>query len=201
MTYGLSVTDPPTLEPVTLAQAKAHLRIGHSDDDAAISAAISAARLLCEQYSGRYFLEQTVRLKLGGWPSGGLILLTMFGPNDVKSIEGFTYLDSNGDEQEVAEADYQAEFSTSPPEIYPGVTVGDWPSVESGRRWPITLDLTVGVDDTADLDARIPQAVLLVLAYWDRNRGDEDLATAVSTGGLPIGAKRLLNSIWSGAYG
>ncbi len=46
------LTTPPAIEPVTLAEAKAHLRIVHNDEDDAISRMIMSARRHLEQQTG-----------------------------------------------------------------------------------------------------------------------------------------------------
>lgn len=199
--YGLTVVDPPTVEPITLARAKEHLRIDHDEEDTNIEAAITAARQYAETHTGHYFMEQTVRLKLCEWPCDGVIRLEPFGANEVTAIEAFTYLDVNGDEQDVDAADYQTEFSTNPPIIAPAPSASwVWPLLEQWRLYPITIDLTVGKATADELDRRIGQAMLLCLGYWDADRGDADLAQAAGSLGLPAGAKRLLDSVWTGAY-
>lgn len=199
MDYGLTVTVPPVAEPVTLARAKAHLRIDHDEEDDNIAAAIKAARVYAEAHASRYFLDQTIRLKLSAWPSDSVIWLEMFGANDVTAVDSITYLDADGASQTVATADYQTELSTNPPCIAP--SPGEvWPSVEAGRMYPITVTLSVGAATPAALDPRVGQAILLTLGYWDADRGDAGLASAGESLGLPEGAKRLLDSIWTGAY-
>lgn len=47
-------------EPVTLAQAKAWLKVTHDDEDDIISALITAARQICEGYVSKSFVERTV---------------------------------------------------------------------------------------------------------------------------------------------
>ena len=41
---GLKLVSPPEVEPLTLAEAKAHLRLDTDADDAYVSALITAAR-------------------------------------------------------------------------------------------------------------------------------------------------------------
>lgn len=48
----LRIVTPATTEPVTLAEAKEHLRVIHSDDDALIAAQIKSARELVELETG-----------------------------------------------------------------------------------------------------------------------------------------------------
>lgn len=48
----LRIVTPATTEPVTLAEAKEHLRVIHSDDDALITAQITSARELVELETG-----------------------------------------------------------------------------------------------------------------------------------------------------
>ncbi len=64
----LSITSQPSVEPVTLAQAKAHLRITIDDDDAYISALVTAARQKCESHLDRSFITTGWRQTLDGFP-------------------------------------------------------------------------------------------------------------------------------------
>jgi uncharacterized phiE125 gp8 family phage protein len=48
---SLVLNTPPATEPVSLAEAKAHLKVDTGDDDALISALISAARTRAAGYS------------------------------------------------------------------------------------------------------------------------------------------------------
>lgn len=45
-------------EPITLAEAKAHLRVEHDADDAYISALITAARQYCEEFQNRFLADR-----------------------------------------------------------------------------------------------------------------------------------------------
>jgi len=94
MIYRLS--DPVT-EPVSLAEAKAHLRVDVPDDDALITAIISAARDSAEMYCNRpwaaaSFVETFDSLV------GTEIQLTATGVTAVSKVE---YLDAAGAAQSV----------------------------------------------------------------------------------------------------
>src|SRR5262249_17403973 len=58
----------PVSEPVSLIEAKAHLRVDHDDEDAAILRFIAAARECAESLTGRAFLQQDWILWCDGWP-------------------------------------------------------------------------------------------------------------------------------------
>lgn len=60
---------PPAAEPVTLAQAKVAARVDDSAFDAIITAAIPAARVICEHETGRRLVAQTWRHEFTDWPA------------------------------------------------------------------------------------------------------------------------------------
>lgn len=84
---ALRLVTPPAAEPVTLAQAKAFLRIEHSGDDTAIAAAITTARQFAENYLRMALLAQTwdyivanpcdVHLDLPKGPASGITSITL----------------------------------------------------------------------------------------------------------------------------
>lgn len=59
----------PTLEPVTVADAKLAARLDGSHWDAIVGPAIAAARAVAEHQTGRHFMLQTWRVELTDWPS------------------------------------------------------------------------------------------------------------------------------------
>ena len=50
------ITVEPATEPITLVEAKAHLRVDFSDEDTYIDTLIVAARRYCEAYCNRVFI-------------------------------------------------------------------------------------------------------------------------------------------------
>ncbi len=61
---GLVIHTEPASEPITLAEAKAYLRIDSSGDDALITSLIVSARKLCEEHMQRAIMSQTLQLLL-----------------------------------------------------------------------------------------------------------------------------------------
>jgi hypothetical protein len=69
---GLVLTSPPIAEPLSLADAESHLRVGSPGDnpvnDTYITALITAARQFCESILHRALITQQWRLSLKNWP-------------------------------------------------------------------------------------------------------------------------------------
>src|SRR4029079_17469588 len=63
----------PAVEPVTLAEAKAYLRVEHDDDDDVIAALIAGARVHVEAQTRRALITQSWRIVRDFWPEGGCI--------------------------------------------------------------------------------------------------------------------------------
>ncbi|MGG2476239.1 head-tail connector protein, partial [Rhizobium sp. BR5] len=82
MTYAL--IHPPQVEPLTLAEVKAHLRLDTAEEDALLAALIRTAREHLERTTGLCLIRQTWRLYLDRWPPNGVILI---GKGPVQVIE------------------------------------------------------------------------------------------------------------------
>lgn len=65
---SLKLISPATLLAVDLQSAKAHLRVTQSDEDALITAMITAATETAEQITGRAIMPQTWELTLDAFP-------------------------------------------------------------------------------------------------------------------------------------
>ena len=90
----LTLTTPPALEPLTLAEAKAHLKVDTSDDDALISAMIAAARARAEWHTGRAAITQGWTLHLDAWPQSGTIEIPLPPLQSVASVTTYARDDS-----------------------------------------------------------------------------------------------------------
>jgi uncharacterized phiE125 gp8 family phage protein len=100
---GLKVITEPTVEPVTLAEAKLHCRVTGTDDDARITTMITAAREHAEQITGRSLAEQTLRLYLDAWPEYGDVELPRPPVTQINSVQ---YYDTAGALQSITSTNY-----------------------------------------------------------------------------------------------
>ena len=66
---SLSRTTEAVIEPVTLAEAKAHLRVDISDDDTYISALIKGAREWVEDYLDCSLITQQFTVRMDNFPT------------------------------------------------------------------------------------------------------------------------------------
>ena len=67
MSQGSSIITGPSEEPITLAEAKLHLRVEHNADDSLITALISTARQAAESRTHRALISRQFRLTLENW--------------------------------------------------------------------------------------------------------------------------------------
>lgn len=166
MTGALVVVAAPTIEPVTLAEAKAHLRVTATAEDALIDSYIATARQhLDGQYGwmGRAFCSQTWDYKLDAFPS---VIHPPLAP--VQSVTSIKYLDTAGAEQTLATTEYRADLASEPARI----------TEAYGKTWPSTYDVThavtariiAGWTTVALVPEPIKLAVKLLVAHWYANR-------------------------------
>jgi uncharacterized phiE125 gp8 family phage protein len=141
---------PPAVEPVSLNEAKAHLRVDITDDDTLIGALISAARTHAEMVTQRQFVTATWKLVLDAFPGPSLMGVPSGMPfsmpahaiqlnkSPVQSVISVNYLDMGGTMQTMPPADYKVDISTEPARITPVF----------GKIWPVTLPQIGSVEIT-----------------------------------------------------
>lgn len=182
------ITPPPHL--VSLAEAKAHLRVDHSDDDLLIQTYVEACSEWIDGPAGwlqRAVGRQTLELRQCdfGCPVGGVYPLP-FPP--LVSITSMTYVDADGAEQ------------TLPAETYATVTKGY--CLANGASWPALRGDVEGVRIRYEAGyALVPQtiraAVLLHVGELYEHR--ESVVVGATVADLPRGVEALLSPyrVWS----
>lgn len=156
----------PTLEPVSLAEAKLWLRVDTSTDDELIAMLLSAARLGVEAMTRTLLITQSWRLIADRWPSPEPISLPLC---PLRNLQAIRVYDPSGAAQTIAAETYtlhvtpqsaRLRFTTPPPQ--PGREVAG-----------IEMDVMAGFGDTpGDVPQPLRQAMLLLVARWYENRGD-----------------------------
>ena len=90
----------PAFEPLSLSEAKAHLRVDVADEDALITALITAARQYIEARTGRMLPQRNFVVELDGFPDGGADIVLPFPP--VTAVASVSYFDTLGATQTLA---------------------------------------------------------------------------------------------------
>jgi len=157
----------PAVEPVSLAEAKLHLRVDIADDDAYIEALIAAAREYFEGATGRALITQEWRLSLPGFPCGSEIELPRA---PLQTVDHFAYTDSDGTVTHVDATTYAADTDSEPGRIV--LKYGEyWPANTLATLNPVQVEYTAGYGDAAtDVPAHMRQAIKLLVAHWYENR-------------------------------
>jgi uncharacterized phiE125 gp8 family phage protein len=132
-TVGLTLVTPPTVEPVSLAEAKAHLRLDDSSDDGLLAGYILAARRFAEGYIRGAIITQTWDAKYDhGWPMVWVrdycktrIELPL---RPVQSVSSVSYVDDNGATQTLSANLYTTHLDRPVPSIDRAYNA-DWPAV------------------------------------------------------------------------
>ncbi len=181
-------TDAET-EPVTLAEAKKHLRIDWDSDDEYISSIITVARQRCEGYSNRAYISQVWVLKLTGFM--GVISVPM--PN-LLSVSSFKCRKTDGSIITLNEdVNFAVDKDVQPGIIYfPGWVAA--PSVSLAAGYPVEIEYTCGYgSDAASVPQHIRHAILLTVGHYYENRENTVIGQGVSAMPLPFGAEALLD--------
>ena len=85
----LRLVTPPAAEPVSLGEAKAHLRVDHVQDDLLIANLVTAAREAIEAETSRSLLTTAWEWRSAGWPADGAALVLPRAP--LLAVSGVTY--------------------------------------------------------------------------------------------------------------
>lgn len=107
---NLRLVTGPGVEPVSLEEAKLHLRVDHEADDALISMQIKAARQRVESFTGRALISQTWRALLDEFPAEALELPLP----PLQSVTHVKYVDAAGDLVTWSPDEYSVQAHSSP---------------------------------------------------------------------------------------
>ncbi len=172
------LTTPPSVEPLTLAEIKTHLRITHSDDDIFLSTLISSARRMVEQRYDLAVTQQNWSVFQDQWPEDGIFHLPLY------PVQSVTDLKTYGDDDGAATVDptlYYLDAVSRPCRLV--LRRGRNVQAPGRRVNGIEIKLVAGF---TSVPQTIKQALLIIMADWYANRGDID------PGAFPLAAKLLL---------
>jgi uncharacterized phiE125 gp8 family phage protein len=157
------------VEPVTLDEAKAHLRVTDTAEDAYIGRLIKTAREAVEAFTGRALLTQSFILGLDAWPRDPCRPWVDLPRPPLIAVTAVKTYDAAGNAVTWDPAAYRADLIAAPGRLYrnPGAL---WP--QPGRTQAgieIQFDAGYG-EDPAAVPEPLRQGVLLQLAQLFENR-------------------------------
>ena len=179
MTYA-TVT-PPLAEPLTLAEAKAHLRLDGAEEDALLLSLIATAREHLEREAGICLIERGLRLYLDDWPEP---LTLAHGP--VRAVTAVTVYDDDGEPAAVSLDGHRLDGAARPARLYlkerprPGAALNG-----------VEIDFIAGFGTSgADVPEALKRAMLMHVALMFAFRGA--VAAENQPAGVPNGYERLV---------
>ena len=193
---ALRMITAPSVEPLTLEQVKAHLRVSHSDDDSTIEIYMRAARMTVEGpegFLGRALVTQVWELVLDAFPANEIKVPLP----PLQTVESIRYDDPDGNEQVVSTLNYWVDNVNEP----------GWVVPTAGVPWPTPLDAVNSVrvrfiagysptsDSPPDLRANVPfdiKAGMLLLIGSMYEHREENVVGVTAPASLPFGAEALL---------
>jgi uncharacterized phiE125 gp8 family phage protein len=171
------------LDPVTLDEAKAHLRVESGDDDALITALVSAGSRNVEEYCRRSLMVTSWALLLNKFTE--YIELPRA---PVASVETVQF--KSGDQTVIlAGTQYILNSEVSPALLYAAPDV-DWPTWGDDIQSSVRISYTAGVADAANVPAPIKAAILLMVGHLYENREAVIVGTIAKE--LPLAVESLL---------
>jgi uncharacterized phiE125 gp8 family phage protein len=211
---SLVVKTTPVVEPISLAEAKDHLNVTISDDDARIQNYIRAARANLERKYDVAFMTQSLVLGrdyfpavfgMGwGWSPGWWLGSTWMAQYDLQelrygylslrwpaqSITSVTYLDTTGTSQVWASSNYILDSDSRPGRLMLGL----------GKTYPATaplagavkVEFVSGHTDPALIPEDMKEAVRLLMGEYYQNRENVVIDTRLVALPIPDGVDALM---------
>jgi len=184
----------PAVEPVTLAEAKAHLRVDTADDDTYITGLVRAAREWVEQYLDRTLVHTQWVMRFDKFPPDGTLDIELPRPPMVASgtatAVALTFTYENGDTATYSTASFRVDRASTPGAV----------KTLYGQTWPPHLQDDNAISVTwwagygasgSDVPQGVKNAMLLYVHELYEKRGN---------GEPPAAAKALLDAYRWGSY-
>ncbi len=186
--YGLTLQSAPSTEPMTTAQAKAHLRVDLTDDDTYIDSLIAAARAHVENVLGKRLVTQTWNLTLDEFPIGNREIMIPYGP--VQSISSVVYTNTGGTSTTLSTSDYVLDTASLVARVYPAFTL-IWPATREQRN-SVVIRYVTGYGAYTTIPQNIVHAMKLLIGHWYGNR--ESVVLGAPVANLPQAVETLLGA-------
>lgn len=196
-------TTAPTTIPLTLSEAKQHLNVSSTADDAVITGYIKAATLMLENRCNRCFIKQTRTLKMDAFDDSRYVHSRRIYPPrsplvNSTSLQSVKYIDTAGTTTTMPTTDYIWSPGDQPGFIGEAYNA-TWPSVYAQSN-AVTITYVAGHSSAASaVPDNIKQAIRMVVGHWYRNR--EAVITGTISKEIELSVDALLESEATPTYG
>lgn len=202
MTYrSLTRSTQSVVEPVTITDAKAHLRVDTDDDNNYIMGLVAAARGWVEEYLDRSLVHTQWTMRLDGFPLNGLDNIELPRPpmataSGVTAV-AITYTTETGAVVVFPSNEYRVDRNSTPGTISP-LYEQAWP-VHRRDENSVMITWWGGYgEDGRSVPTQIRHAILMLVAHWYDRR--ESVLTGSISKEIEFGVNSLLDSCRWGAY-
>ena len=183
---ALVLTSGPASEPISLAEAKIHLRVDGSAEDTLIASLIITSRLHIEAALGVALITQSWSYFLDAWPAGHQLSLPL---RPVQSIAAVRLYAADESVVTIPSDTYLLDGAATPARLVRRANL-TWP--KPGRTANgIEIAFVAGYGNAPiDVPAPIRHAILLLVAHWHEHR--EPVAIGEANASVPSTVSDLL---------
>ncbi len=195
---SLTRTTAPAVEPVTLAEAKAHCRVDTSTDDTYISSLITAAREWVEEYLDRALVHQQYVMRLDSFPYEIELPRPPMATSGTTTAVAVTYTLGDDSTTTLSTASYRVDRQATPG-VVRQLRSGTWPANLDDYN-AVTVTWWAGYGSSgASVPVAIRHAILMLVGHWYETR-QATVATGAVPQDVPFGVTSLLDSQKWGSY-
>ena len=182
---GLVLTAAPAVEPLTVDEVKAHLRIDHSDEDMLLASLIASSRLHIEAALDLALINQSWSWALDAWPDPRALELPL---RPVQSVEAIRVAAEDGTMVQLSPDRFLVDGASISSRV-----------LSTSESWPrpgipalgIEVAFTAGFgDEPSAVPQPIRQALLMLVAHWYEHR--EPVAIGTEATRIPDTVSALL---------
>lgn len=192
----------PTVEPVTLSEAKAHLRVDSTDDDAYIAGLVRAAREWVEEYLDRTLVTTQWVMRFDKFPADSTADIELPRPpmatSGTATAVTVAYTLEDGSTATYSTNLFRVDRASTPGAV----------KTNYGQTWPphrqddnsVSVTWWAGYGASgSDVPAAIRHAMLMLCSHWYETRGPM-AASGASSREVPYAISSLLDSVRWGTY-
>jgi uncharacterized phiE125 gp8 family phage protein len=189
-----TVTARDSEMPVSLLDAKRHLRVGSDDHDEYIESLVAAATGYCESVTGRALRKtHTLTQKYGQWPCNPV----RFDRQPLLAVSSVAYRDADGNSQTVSSSLYRVHLSSEAAGYLEFDEDFTRPTLDV-RDDAITVTYTAGYTTIAAVPELAKHAIKLLVGHWFEHGEAVNIGNITTE--VPMATAALLQSLDWGCY-